>query len=215
MDQRIIHNANHPIEKQVVNEMARILENHEWPFDRILVNVVFGLRSGYPSQCKINGGIREGQLHGEARVFFNYLYLMQKPSEFISEIIPHEAAHLFVKAHGISADNQYKEHGPEWKEKLYTISTEATPAAKGPGDIFDDRPIKLLKGGTPTVCGCEDPYFIVGTMSEGKIGDLYCKQCDMVYRKISRDELPENTINQYEYIIDEQTKRGAKSIPWS
>lgn len=210
MEFSLVDNADHPLEHEAARLTRAYLEKMSWPFDRMPVRIQFGVRT-VSSQSMLNASLVDGRLHGKASLFFNYLYLLQQEGPFLENVVPHEVAHILASAEAQRKGVEIKEHGPEWQRWLMSLSINATPKSTGPGAIFDDRAIRLFKGGIPVHCQCEgDARFnVLPSTAEAKLGALSCDLCESLFVRTGRDEAPASILNQYEYIANEQSCRHA------
>lgn len=207
---QIDHNARHPYDFELIRLIQFYLDKMDWPEDRISIMIRFTLSATTASSRKVIPRELKPQIKADAWLYFNYLYLQQQPKEYLTDIVPHEVAHLIVDCMGFQQNLKQKhtEHGEVWKSELAKLSSLATPSAKGPGEIFDVRPINLFQGGQPVTCFCDgsDKYSVVSSKSRSNLTDMTCKKCKGAYSIIERDELPVEIIKQYEYIVNEQSK---------
>jgi predicted SprT family Zn-dependent metalloprotease len=206
----VTDNADHPLEHEVVRVTKGYLDKMQWPFERLPVRIQFGIRT-VPSQSLVTAELSNGRLRGKVSIFYNYLYLLQRESLFITEIVPHEVAHVLATAESLRNGTKIKEHGPEWQRWLMSLSINATPRASGPGDIFDDRAIRLFRGGIPVKCQCvgEDGFNVLPPSSEQKVHETTCGRCDTAYSRTGRDSMTPEVAAAYEYIANEQSCRNA------
>lgn len=204
----LVHNADHPLEHEAVVRARAYLDKGRWPFHRIGVNVVFGVRP-VPSDSRLKVEIENDRLVGTATLFLNFLFLMQDERAFLDHVVPHECAHLLAHAEAERKGNVIKEHGEEWLHWLLMLNPDALPTAKGAADAFDPRPARLFKGGVPAVCNCSGESAIEVFPNEKAVLNGVCSQCESGYRKLERDALPKHTLIAYDYIVDEFSNRRA------
>jgi predicted SprT family Zn-dependent metalloprotease len=204
------HNADHPLEDEVARVVRRYFENMNWPFERLPIGIDFKARTTASDSRIVDYELRDVLLHGKVRIYFNFIFLLQNESAFIRHIVPHEVAHVFAQAESYRRGITIKEHGPEWQKWLATISADAIQAAKGPGDIFDDRSIRLFKGGTPIRCSCpgNDGYKVIAQSSEARLSEVVCPKCEVGYAKTGRDDAPPEVMCFYEYLANETSVRS-------
>ncbi|NVL48609.1 hypothetical protein F2S72_01185 [Pseudomonas syringae pv. actinidiae] len=191
------HNAQINREAEIVREVDRILRLRLFPSNRVWVDVRFDYGMADHSASKVTLLEIDGKQHGIAEIRFQGLFIWQDFSMFFNEVIPHEIAHVLLELRcaerGISVE---KAHGDDWVEMVLDLNPDAEPAAKVKGE-FDDRPIKLQKGGIACECDCDDlSAFVVvpntpTTVMKLKGEDLTCQECHSAYRKISKEQLPQ------------------------
>lgn len=190
------HNAQTSREAEVVREVDRILRLRLFPSERVWVDVRFDYGMAEHSASKIALLQINGELHGTAEIRFQGLFIWQDFATFFAEVIPHELAHVLMELRwaerGVSPE---KGHSDEWVELVLDINQDAEPAAKVKGE-FDDRPIKLQKGGIACECDCDDlSAFVVlsntpSTLMKMKNDDLCCSECHSAYRRVAKDSWP-------------------------
>lgn len=203
------HNADHPLEEEVARVAQRYFENMSWPFDRLPISLDFKARTTPSDSRIVDHELRDVLLYGKVRLYYNYIFLIQNESAFIRHIVPHEIAHVFANAESLRRGTTIKEHGPEWQKWLATLSAEAIQAAKGPGDIFDDRAIRLFKGGVPIRCSCEGSqgFKVIAQSAESRLAEAVCLICESGYAKTGRDDAPADVMWFYDYLANETSVR--------
>lgn len=208
MEFHLTDNADHPLEHEVVRVARSYLEKMQWPFARLPIRITFGVRT-LPSQSAVNAEVIDGRLQGKATIFFNYVYLLQQEGLFIKDVVPHEIAHLLANAGAIRDGKRIKDHGNEWQRWLVSLTVEAIPKASGPGNIFDDRAIRLFSGGIPVKCACPSGtgFNVLPVTAENKLHEMICDKCETAYVKTGRDDMPSDVAMTYEYIANEQSRR--------
>lgn len=190
------HNAQSSREVEIVREIDRILRLRGFPSTQVWVDVRFDYGMADHSACKVSLLQINGELHGTVEIRLQGLFIWQDFSTFFSEVIPHEVAHVLLELRwaerGAASE---KGHGDEWVELVLDINPDAEPAAKVKGN-FDDRPIKLQKGGIACECDCDDlSAFVVvantpSTLMKLKTEDLCCSECQSAYRRVSKESWP-------------------------
>jgi predicted SprT family Zn-dependent metalloprotease len=199
------HNAQMPREAEIVREVDRILRLRLFPSDRVWVDVRFDYGMAEHSSSKVSLMQINGEVHGTAEIRFQGLFLWQDFPTFFNEVVPHELAHVLLEVRcaerGTSVE---KGHGDEWLELVLDINPDAEPAAKVKGD-FDDRPIKLQKGGIPCECDCcELAAFVVvantpSTVMKLKSEDLSCSECHSAYRRIQKEQWHDEIVSALKF----------------
>ncbi len=200
----------HPYEKEVCALTKQIFKDNQWPFERLSVSVQFGLWVSLASKHDINFRLNQGTLIGECVIYYNYLYLIQKPKLFFTEVIPHEIAHILSKAEAIKREKSIELHGNEWKRWVIKINPNMSPKANWSAGTFDDRPLRLFKGGVPFRCECDIEHAVdifINNNTE-KAAAKVCSRCNHGFVKASYDDIPKIVIEAKEYIKNEQSKRG-------
>jgi predicted SprT family Zn-dependent metalloprotease len=190
------HNAQMPREAEVVREVDRILRMRLFPAERVWVDVRFDYGMSDHSSSKVTLMQINGQVHGTAEVRFQGLFLWQDFPAVFNEVVPHELAHVLMEVRSAErgTDNE-KGHSDEWLELVLDINPDAEPSAKVRGE-FDDRAIKLQKGGIGCECDCDDlSAFVVlsntpATVMKLKNEDLSCNQCHSTYRRLTKEHWP-------------------------
>lgn len=194
------HNAQINREAEIVREVDRILRLRLFPWQRVWVDVRFDYGMADHSASKLTLLEINGEQHGIAEIRFQGLFIWQDFATFFKEVIPHEIAHVLLELRcaerGVTLE---KAHGDEWVDLVLDLHPDAEPAAKVKGE-FDERPIKLHKGGIPCECDCDDlTAFVVmantpTTVMKLKNEDVCCQGCHSAYRRISKEKLPPELI---------------------
>lgn len=190
------HNAQINREAEIVREVDRILRLRLFPCKRVWVDVRFDYGMADHSASKVTLLEINGEQHGIAEIRFQGLFIWQDFDTFFKEVIPHEIAHVLLELRcaerGVSVE---KGHGDEWVDLVLDLNPDAEPAAKVKGD-FDERPIKLQKGGIACECDCDDlsAFVVVAntptSIMKLKNEELICQGCQSAYRRISKEQLP-------------------------
>ena len=169
----------------------RTICGHHWPLNRVPVRVAFGLKANVASRHKIgfDGKNCQGLPVGRAEAWFNLSYLHQNPKLILSDIVPHECAHLFAVAEAMRAGRKISEHGDEWKQWLSKLSASAMQKGYGWRGAFDDRACMLTKDGISYLCGCEgNSQFHILPLRNGPGRALWGMPQTLVH--CSRDKIP-------------------------
>lgn len=190
------HNAQFPRESEIVREVDRILRLRLFPYERVWVDVRFDYGMADHSSSKVTLMQINGDVHGIAEIRFQGLFVWQDFATFFHEVIPHEVAHVLMEVRcaerGLNMD---KAHSEEWTELVLDINPDAEPAAKVKGN-FDERTVKLQKGGIACECDCDDDAaFVVvpntpATAMKLKAEDLCCSECHSAYRRVQKHQWP-------------------------
>lgn len=191
------HNAQFSREAEIVREIDRILRLHLFPFERVWVDVRFDYGMSDHSASKVELMRINGEMHGTVEIRLQGLFLWQDFPTFISEVVPHELAHVFLEVdcaeRGVTQD---KPHDDSWVEKVLEINPDAEPVAKVKGE-FDERPIKLKRGAIGCACECgDDEGFAVFPNTPGSVvklqnEELNCTHCNSAYSRLKPEEWPE------------------------
>lgn len=199
------HNAQVAREAEIVREVDRLLRLRLFPSERVWVDVRFDYGMAEHSASKISLMQINGEVHGIAEIRFQGLFLWQDFPTFFNEVIPHELAHVLAEVRGAERGiTVEKGHGDEWVELVLDINPDAEPAAKVKGN-FDDRPIKLHKGGISCECDCDGlAAFVVvantpSTVMKLKNEDLCCSECHSAYRRIQKDQWPVEIVSALKF----------------
>jgi predicted SprT family Zn-dependent metalloprotease len=201
------HNAQFPREVEIVREVDRILRMRLFPHKRVWVDVRFDYGMAEHSSSKVTLLQINGEVHGIAEIRFQGLFLWQDFLTFFYEVVPHELAHVLMELRcaerGVTMD---KAHSDEWLDLVLDINPDAEPAAKVKGN-FDDRPVKLQKGGIACECDCDDlSSFVVvantpSTVMKLKGEDLCCSECSSAYRRIQKEQWPAEIIAALSFYV--------------
>lgn len=211
--QRIPNNADHPRERHVMLLVEEMISIARFPLTRIRLSVEFSAILSDFASHKLNVELRNGRPHGNVSVTYNTLFLMQDPVTFFREVVPHQIAHVLNDVSALRTDQKVLEHGLEWQEWLAVIAETATPSTTYPDAGFDDRAIKLHKGGVLCRCACQgDIAFNVvpntgPQLSRLKQGSRKCKRCDDVFLICDLSETPPAIKQSLEFIRDDVCKR--------
>tara|TARA_R110001606_G_scaffold398765_2_gene578829 strand:- start:86217 stop:86903 length:687 start_codon:yes stop_codon:yes gene_type:complete len=190
------HNCQTAREVEVALEVDRLLRLLEFPFESTWVDLRFDPLLAEHSASKVTAMAINGDVHGVAEIRLQPLFLFHDFRTFFEEVIPHEVAHVVLSARRIcdGSDNS-KPHDDEWVELVSEINPDCEPAAKVKGE-FDDRPIKIHKGGLVCTCDCCDLDSIAvfpntaSTAQKLKSEELACSHCFSPYRKTPQEDWP-------------------------
>lgn len=190
--------------------MEDCLRGHHWPLNRVPVRVAFGLKANVASRHKIgfDGKNGQGLPVGRAEAWFNLSYLHQNPKLILSDIVPHECAHLFAVAEALRADRKISEHGDEWKQWLSKLSASAMQKGYGWRGAFDDRVCMLTEGGIAYVCGCEgNSQFHILPLRNGPPAEP-CGVCHKPLVHCSRDKIPLSFLSEVDSLVARQMDKN-------
>lgn len=210
---RFLNNADHPREHHIMVLLDEMLSNARFPLTRIRLSVEFSPILSDFAAHKLNIELVNGKPHGGVRLAYNSLFLMQDPLTFYRDIVPHQVAHVLTDIVAIKQGVKVLEHGPEWQDWLALLSVSATPASSFPDAGFDDRAIKLHRGGVLCRCACQgvEAYKVVSNtgpqIAKLKQGDTRCKVCKEAYMIRDVSETPPKIKQEIEFIRDEICKR--------
>lgn len=190
------HNAQSSREAEIVREIDRILRLQSFPLERVWVDVRFDYSMAEHSASKVSLLQINGELHGTAEIRLQGLFIWQDFATFMHEVIPHELAHVLLELRWAEKGQApEKGHGDEWTDTVLDINPDAEPAAKVKGN-FDDRPIKLQKGGIACECDCDDlDAFVVVANTPASVmklkGEVHtCSECQSAYRRVTNSSWP-------------------------
>lgn len=189
------HNAQYAREGEIVREVDRILRLRLFPCERVWVDVRFDYGMAEHSASKVTLMQINGEVHGTAEIRFQGLFVWQDFNTFFHEVIPHELAHVLMEVRSAErGTTPEKGHSDEWIDLVLDINADAEPAAKVKGE-FDDRAIKLNKGGIACECDCDDlsAFVVVANTPSSAMKlrneELSCTECHSAYRRV-QGELP-------------------------
>ncbi|MBM3105713.1 hypothetical protein IIE18_11230 [Pseudomonas sp. V1] len=187
------HNAEFPREIFAAKEINRLLTNVDFPAERIWLDLRFDLSMTDPTASSLDVMMISGEAHGIAMLRIQTLYLQQDMETMVTEAIPHELAHILHLLDAKQKDTEIgKQHDEDWQEWLYILAPNATPAAKVKGR-FDERPVKLSKGGLAVECECggEEGVAVVADSTGNAIKlqeeELECSSCKFPYHRLPND----------------------------
>lgn len=199
------HNAQTSREVEVVKETDRILRLNLFPYERVWVDVRFDLSMTEHSSSKMNSMQINGEVHGVVEIRFQSLFLWHDFSSFINEVIPHELAHVLLTLRyaeqGVEAG---KPHDEDWMDIVSDINPDMEPAAKVKGD-FDDRPIKIHKGGISCACECGGVEAIAvfantpSSVIKLKNEEICCNECSSSYCRVQESDWPEEFVKKVNF----------------
>ncbi|MBF3053096.1 hypothetical protein HKW90_01570 [Pseudomonas aeruginosa] len=192
------HNAEYPRELYVAKEVNRLLASVDFPAERVWLDLRFDPSITDPTSSTTDLMMISGEAHGIAVLRIQPLYLHQDMETIVNEAVPHELAHILHALDAKQKDEEIaKAHDEDWQEWLFTLAPDATPSAKVKGN-FDERSVKLSKGGLAVECECggEDGIAVIAdtTGSAQKLRDeeLECTSCKFPYHRLTPgSELPE------------------------
>lgn len=199
------HNAQFSREAEIVREIDRILRLHLFPSDRIWIDVRFDYGMADHSSSKAELLSINGEIHGTVEIKLQGIYLWQDFQVFISEVIPHELAHVLIEVDcAMRGTKVEKPHDEAWCEKLSQIDPEVEPASKVKGE-FDERPVRAGKGGV--VCACEcggvDAVSVFpntpATAVKLRNQELECTQCNSAYARLKPEEWPDEIRSAFKF----------------
>lgn len=201
------HNAEYPRELFAAKEINRLLTNVDFPAERIWLDIRFDPSMTDPTSSALDVMMISGEAHGIAVLRIQPLYLQQDMQTMVDEAIPHELAHIL---HAIDVKQKGEEigklHDEDWQEWLFTLAPNATPAAKVKG-TFDDRPVKLSKGGLAVECECggDEAIAVIADTTGNSVKlqeeELECSSCKFPYHRLSQDSaLPEGIASDLKFL---------------
>ena len=200
----------YPLELEVVRLVEDCLRSHHWPLNRVPVRVAFGLKANTASRHKgaFDGKNGQGLPVGRAEAWFNLSYLHQNPKLVLSDIVPHECAHLFAAAAALGAGRKISEHGEEWKQWLSKLSATAMQKGYGWRGGFDDRACLLAEGGVAYLCSCEgNDRFHVFPLRNGPPAEP-CGVCHQVLTHCPREKIPVWFLGEVDSLIARQMDKN-------
>lgn len=192
-----------PLEHEVVRLVDRYLSTNGWNLARIPCFVEFGVRIRTPSdhELRLQGADGQGVPVGQLRLWYNFAYLHQRPGEFLYDIVAHQCAHVLTEYEAARDGREVALHGEEWASWLARLSFQARPEASGPGAIFDDRAIRLQKGGLPGRCRCEGIAGFRVLASVRRSGsDDSCPDCRTAPRPVTPEDVPTSIAEEIRFI---------------
>lgn len=200
------HNAEYPREVQIARELSRLLKTVSFPDDRIWIDLRFDYSMAEPSASSVDLIRISGEVHGVAIIKFHGLYLHQDFTTMFAEALPHELAHVL---HAIQAKETEAEiskpHDETWQELVGQLSPDASPTARIKG-LFDDRAVRMLKGGVGVECECgdEDAFAVLpdtpSTAVKLRNEELTCTTCRFPYQRVDAERLPEKVRAELKFL---------------
>ncbi len=179
------HNAEYSREIQAAKEVSRLLQLVNFPGSDVWVDLRFDYTLSDHSASSVDVLLIRGQPHGIVKLSLQGMFLMQDFKSMILEVIPHELAHIL---HGVAAKvEDYtipKPHDDVWVDFFDRLadSMEVEACAKVRG-LFDDRPVRLARGGILVICSCggdEGASVVADTTANAaklRTGELECSKC--------------------------------------
>ncbi len=147
-----------------------------------------------------------GEVHGIAVIKVQGLYAHQDFINMHTEAIPHELAHVLHALQAKESDTEItKPHDETWQELVTNLSPDATPVAKIKG-LFDDRAIRMLKGGIGVECECgdEDSFAVFpdspSTAVKLRNEELTCTTCRFPYQRVGSEKWPEKVRAELKFL---------------
>lgn len=193
--------TRYPIENELVRLVDRYLARAAWPLRGYPCRIEFEARPNVPSRHELtSAGVNgRGEHVGHARLIFNFVHLYQLPGPFLTDIVPHEVAHLISQLQGIKSGIPIEMHGKEWREWLAKLSHRAEPKASAGTGLFDDRSIRLYKGGLLGRCQCEGPagFMVVSKRQQKEQG---CGACKSSVRLVPLESAPAALRDEVDFI---------------
>lgn len=201
------HNAQWARETHALKVVERLLERVRFPAQRVWVDLRFDYNLSEPAASSVDVIVSDGEAHGVVSLRLQGLFLMQDFQAMIDEAIPHELAHV---CHEIDAKvNKFqvqKPHDADWQHFLKQLAPDATPSATIPGE-FDDRAVKVLKGGIGVVCSCggDEGFNVVAESAANaaklRTRALLCKKCKYPYeRSPDTESIPDKVKAEVKYL---------------
>jgi predicted SprT family Zn-dependent metalloprotease len=190
-----VANPRHPLEGEVADTTRRLLEREKFPFDRLRVEVKFGVRVKMFSDHDLKRvKVVERLAQGTVDLWFNSLFILQRPDAFLPMVVPHENAHLFTELVAKVKGVEVEKHGKEWRESFGKLSTDSPQEHASLNALFDDRPIKLLNGYLSARCNCQGTpgFHCVAPTHRGKVeaGARVCPRCKASLKLAPSTEIP-------------------------
>ena len=201
------HNAEYPREIHAARVVDNLLGRIRFPGHRVWVDLRFDYSLTEHSVSKVDVMTISGEAHGVVELRYQGLFLYQDFRSMIEEVIPHELAHVL---HEIDARvNDFKvtkPHDNVWETFLGKLSPDATPAAKVKAD-FDDRAIRLLRGGVGVRCECggDEEFDVIADSAANSVKlrneELKCSTCRFPYVRVEKDyPLPRQVIENLDLL---------------
>lgn len=201
------HNAEYPREIHAAKEISRLLQKANFPGDDVWIDLRFDYALSDHSTSSIDVMLIRGAPHGIVKISLQGLFLMQDFEVMITQVIPHELAHVLhgvgAKVSGVEIQKPHDETWVGFFDQLTGNDHDIEASAKVRGD-FDDRAIRLSRSAILVQCECGDAesYEVVAdtTGNSAKLSneELKCSTCKFPYVRVSRDSLPKR-------IADDQT----------
>lgn len=184
------HNAEYPREIHAARVVDQMLAKIKFPSKRVWIDLRFDYQLSEHSVSKVDVIQISGEAHGTVELRYQGLFLMQDFKSMIEEVIPHELAHVI---HEIDAKvNDFKvskPHDDVWQSFFCKLAPNVEPVAKVKGE-FDDRAVRLSRGGIPVRCECgdEEEFNVIAdsTANAAKLRneELRCTVCKYPYTRI-------------------------------
>ncbi|WP_100640795.1 SprT family zinc-dependent metalloprotease [Alteromonas facilis] len=135
-----------------------------------------------PLKLPTVGFRRAGKTGGSAHlqknhINFNPAYLLENLEHYLTQVVPHEVAHIVVwQMHG-----KVKPHGQEWQNVMREIFCVAP-------DVTHHMQSTLLKENTVTyACDCGDVELSIRRHNKVKRGQRYqCRRCGMILTQVTK-----------------------------
>lgn len=100
---------------------------------------------------------------------FNRTLLLENPTEFIQQVVPHELAHLIV----YQLFGKVKPHGKEWQNIMENVFSL-------PAEVYHHFDVKNVQGKTFLYhCQCQEHHLSIrrhNKIQQGK-NEYYCRKC--------------------------------------
>lgn len=181
------HNAEYPREHYAARVVDRMLSQLKFPSQRVWVDLRFDYTLSEHSVSKVDVILISGEAHGTVELRLHGLYLLQDFEAMVREVIPHEIAHVFHELDARINDFKVsKPHDDQWQNIFFRLAPDYEPLAKVKGE-FDDRAIRLSKGGLLVRCECggEEEFNVIAstTANAAKLRneELKCSDCRFAY----------------------------------
>lgn len=204
MDSFIAH-SRHPLEEEVADTTRLILEREKFPFDRLRVEVKYDLRM----KCFSDHDLKEvrvenRQSQGTVGLFFNRLFIVQRPDSFLRLVVPHEIAHVITQLKATVQGVKIEKHGVEWRSTYARFATNSPQEHASINALFDDRAIALYKGYVSARCECSDAsgFHCIAPSQQSKVqgGHKHCSRCNTKLRIVPPSEIPTSVKEALDYL---------------
>lgn len=206
------HNAEYPREIQLAREISRLLKTANFPGERIWVDLRFDYSMVDHTSSTVDLMKISGEVHGIVIIKVQGLFAHQDFNSMFGEALPHEVAHVLHEIQAKENETEVtKPHDETWQDIVSVIAPDVTPVAKIKGS-FDDRAIRMLKGGIAAACECgdEDAFAVFpdspGTSTKLRNEELTCSTCRFPFARIEQAQWPKKVCDEIKFL------EGVRSI---
>ncbi|MEQ9223902.1 MAG: hypothetical protein RJQ08_10805 [Salinisphaeraceae bacterium] len=204
--QGLRHDGIHPFEIEAADYTRTLLGYQNWPFERMTISLSFMMRARSPSSSNTRKlKLSNGSPNGEVQLWFNHLFLMQRPGVFLKEVVPHELAHVMTEASAMKQGRKPDAlHGQDYNHMHRALVSHEPKSHGALLDLFDNRAIMLADKHKPGRCDCKGykGFHVLSPSQQNRVEHEkeICSECESPVRFATDKALPPDVSRDLDYI---------------